>query len=490
MAKPHFNYVKTFGERLIRLADLFVKAVLFLVLPSLVLVLMLTYTLGQNFVSNLLFTLGLVYLTGGFVLLGIKMWELYDNKFILFKRGQWKSQPIMKRIFYKVCIPKGFNKKPEDLIGLYCDMRNLIGGLRTRHEMYNLGKWYYDWVFDIIIKGGKAEMYMSFNLKRKDFVLKTFKARFPEIKLVETYDPYEKWPKKWVIGKTKLGPFSDLHAFDFATANNGPFPICEPNDVFGNPMGEFLEALCEFHPQETMTVLQYVFRPFPTDPFDEKWRKELAEFKKGMLERSVVFNMKDVDGSEKVGATGDLVTDTQKKIINDCENKLNQSHFRAHCKMMVFFPKGKSFLGTLAEKLFKAYAGQIGGDVNSIVKDWYTSTDRFFFKAEGSIIDDGFIGPFMDRFYHPKETAYRKVLQYESLPDRDPDVSHDSMTFVISINSACSLFHWPNFSIFPEEFENKNTPQIPPINIERVHNLEPIRTDVSNLDKLKSLKLQ
>lgn len=450
------QYIKTTGEKLIRQFDLVVKIILFFILPAIVLYFLIIIRVpSDNFVLNLLYYFGVVYVAGGFLVLGLKMIELYDDGFVNFKRRQWKQNPILKRVFYKVCIPEGFSKTPADMAALYYDMTHLNGGLRTKHEIYNLGRWYYDWSFDIIVRNGKAEIYTSFPFKRTDFIMKTFKSKFPEIKLVQTIDPYTYWPKKWEPGKTNLGKYAGFSGFNFQLASQGPENIAYGYDLGENsPITELLESFCKFDPNNTMIIWQYVFRPYPVpDSKQSKWEKAIEEKKAEILGKSTKFKYTNEEGKIVTGTTGDLVAEKMKTYINKLETKVSEPHFKCSLKLMVFYPKGKKYYATVIEKMAKAFAGQIA-DNNIIKKNWFTSNDRMFLGTKNGIFDS-ILGPIMDKIYHSKEIIYRSKVLFEELATRDPDISNDSSEFMLSVPELCAFWHFPQMPIFAEEIEKK-----------------------------------
>jgi hypothetical protein len=433
---------KPFDEKLLGIANPVMLFCLFLIFPFLVAVLLFRANLGSNFFYNLVIYIGISYVFGGFVIFGIKMWEFWDNKFVLFKRARWKSDPILRKVYYKVVVPPNFERTPAEMYYYFADMQNWINGKRTKFDVYAKGKWYYDWAFDIIIRRGKPEMYMSFPFKRLDFVMKVLKSHYPEIKLIETTDPYEKWPKNWESGKTKLGPYKNFHAWDYKLWNSGLYPLGNPSNLSGNPLGSFLDTLCKFDP-ETMFVLQYVFRPFPNLKWEE-WTKELEEVRKELLIHNTSFEVTDSKGDIKVGAQGDLVSERNKRIVEACESKLGEGHFRVHVRLMTFYPENKGYYGKIIEKIAK----------NFLMKAQETSTDRAFLESKWPMLD-GIIGPFMNRFYFFKEQIYRGKIQYSSLADRDPDVAWDSMDMLIDSQSMATMFHWPKLpnGVFMDEWE-------------------------------------
>ena len=456
---------KPFDEQLMGIFNPLLLFCLFFFFPLIVLVLLFKINPGTKFFPNLIFYMGISYICGGFIFFGTKMWELWDNKFVLFKRARWKSDPILRTVYYKVVVPPNFDRSLEDMYFYFGDMGNIINGKRTKFDMYNFGKWYYDWNFDVIVRKGKPEMYMSFPYKRLDFVMKVLKSHYSEIKLIETTDPYEKWPKDWIPGKTKLGPYTDFHAWDYKLFNSGLYPLGDSTKMSNNPLGSLLDTFCKFDP-DTMFVLQYVFRSFPNVKFDE-WNQELEGFRKNLLINNASFEVTDSKGEVKIGAQGDLMSERNKRIIEACENKLSDYHYRTHVRLLIFYPKNKGYYGKIIEKIAKVYFGGIGGDKNFLLKASETSTDRSFSESKWPILD-GIIGPLMNRFYFFKERIYRGKLQYAGMLDRDPDVAWDSMDMLIDAKSMAAMFHWPKLpdGIFMDEWEKIQKDVIKPRTID------------------------
>ena len=110
---------------------------------------------------------------------------------------------------------------------------------------------------------------------------------------------------------------------------------------------------------------------------------------------------------------------------------------------LVFHPKGKGFFGPVLEKVFKSYAGHIGRG-NSIIKNWFTATDRRFYKLKGFLsYFESFLSPIIDKMYHAKEVEFRRKMIYADQFSRDPDVSNNSIEFMIDVFSLSTLLHIP-----------------------------------------------
>lgn len=445
---------KSLGVKLVRLFNSFFPVIIFAVFPILVLFLLFLNFYPDDFASRLIYMIGVVFVLGGFLPMGIKIWELIDDKYINLMKGYWRSEEIMRLITYKVIIPKDFKHPVSDMKRFFYDLYPMNGSIRTKYEQYTEGADYYDLTFDIIIRGGRAEMYLSFPFKRKDMVEKAFQTLFPEITLIETTDPYKNWPKKWVKGVGVPG-YKDMQAYDFELGGKDVFPFGNPSwfgsspDELEWPLGELIENLKNYDPKATI-VLQYIFRSFE-NVYYERWLKDLEEVKSEMLERSTKFKVTE-DGHTRMATTGDLVTTKQKEIVDACESRIADAQYRCHFRFVLFYPPGKEFYGAVMDKFLKMYSGMFYYK-NGIVKNWYTATDRYFLKSKFTFLD-GLIGPLMNKFYHAKETEYRKIMHYFGLLNRKIDTSNDSMKFLIDVPSLSSMFHFPGKIGIFEELQN------------------------------------
>jgi hypothetical protein len=457
MSENYKDTYKSFGLQLIKIFYIGFLFVNFFVLPAIVLSLVIFVIRYDNFINGLLFYLCIVYLAGGFVILTAKFWEFWDDQYILHMRAKWKSSPLMKNAFFKMVIPKDFARDPSDMYGLLSELWGLNSGLRGHYEIYSLGKWYYDFAFDIIIRQKKVEMYFCSAKKRQDIFLKAFHARYPEITMVECEDPYKHWPKDWVEGQGVPG-YKTFQGWDYQLAAPDMYPLGDPAKLPGNPMTELLETIQNYDPNSTV-ILQYNFRPYP-NVHEDRWWKNLEKAKSEELAKSTFFEVKDIEtGRMRTATTGDLVTQNQKDGFDAITTKINDGQIRSHLRLMIFHPEGKDWYGAIYHRFLKAYAGQISGSNQIISKNWFTSTDRFFIASDTPIFDN-ILGPILNKFYHPKEVEWRRKCLYSGLLSRDVDISQDSMQFMLSISSACSLFHLPtNLGVFTEELEKKNLPQ-------------------------------
>jgi hypothetical protein len=401
-----------------------------------------------NFFSLLWYSLALVYGTTGFFFLGLKFWEFWDFKFVIFKRGIWKSSPVMRKVCYKILPAKDSNYNVIDMYPAWNQIRTVLDHTRTKYEKYVLGKWYYDIAFDIIIRNGKPEFYIQFPLKFKDIVFAAFLNNFPGIRLLESEDPYKHWPKKWSPGQ-KIGPYKDFYATNIGLANSDMYPLRDPASYSAGetPLGNLISKFLELDPQTTI-ILQYVIRPFGTEGKMPKWEKELNAYKKEVFEKSGSLEVSQKDSTAN-NLSGELITDVSRRTINAVENKFNESHFRTGFKIFVFYPQGKSYYIKNIEKIFKSYCGQTASDMQIMEKKWRTATNLSFQKLNEGLLDN-VVGPIMDRFYYTKHSIYRKKVQYQGLLGRSLDVSWDSGQFFLDSQSISSWLHVPNINFFPD----------------------------------------
>lgn len=442
----------------------------YLVLPVLILILLILELppLEADFGQKIIYSFGLVYVLGGFFIISTKAWEFWDDRFLDFMKNRWKANPVMRRVFYKVVIPKDFPHGAADMIGFFYGIHPMNGGIRSMYERYSSGRDYYDFAFDFIIRGGKVELYICFNYKRQDMVFKAIHSKFPEIKLIETQDPYKNWPRTWEEGVGVPG-YKDFKAHDYGFAADDIYPIANAGN-FGDstPLSELLESLKNYDPKSTI-ILQYIVRSFDGIHYN-RWLEELSAIRASVFERSTKFKVNE-NGETRTATTGDLVTEKQKNNVNQMEERISDAQYRTHLRFMIFYPEGKSYYGPVMEKFMKIFSYSTAGQ-NLISKDWFTATDRTFLNSKLPFLD-GIIGPFMDRFYHTKENIYRKKMHYFGLLNRKLDVTHPSTEFMLDVPGLSTLVHFPkDIGVF-EEYLEPVQPETPP----------EIKTDKPDLDK-------
>jgi hypothetical protein len=466
------------NSRLTELTGFVINVIQFLILPSIAILFLFRIKVESgNFASTFSYFMLIVYVFGGFILLGIKVMELWESKYVIFFRNRWRNRDGMEKQFYKVCLPEGFDKVPSNMDNFYQLLTKLNGGIRTNYEIFE-GKWYYEFSFDVIIRNKSLEIYIVFPKKREDVIFKAFKDNYPEIKLVRTEDPYSQWPKKWQTGVTKVGPYSNFVGYDLGLDSTGPLPILPSSALTGSSLTDFYNSLMDFDPQ-TMFVLQYTYLPYSIDGVVERWEDDMKSIKGEYLAKSTTYTYTNAKGKKVTGTTGDLVSKNQKKMINDCEDKFRQDHFKTHFRFMVFYPTGKYNLVSASERLVKAFCGSIWA-YNGIKKNWFTANDRFFITDNKNLFNS-IRGPFMNKHYHIKEIEYRSKVLMESLRGRALDVSHPSDEFLLEIPGCSSLFHFPHIQTFPEEFGGENN--------KKSNTLEVNPTPTQNLPKLETKKL-
>lgn len=467
---------KSFGVTIIKLFNWVLLVTEYFILPLLVLLALIFTRPASDFVSRLIYAFGIVYVAGGSFVISTKWWEIWDDSFISMMKKKWRMGPIMKRIFYKVVIPKNFTKVPADMSKLYYDLWNLNSGQRTRYEVYTEGNWYYDIVFDFIIRGGKVELYASFVYKRKDLVLESFKNRFPEIKLVECDDPFKNWPKNWKKGVGVPG-YKNFEGANYGFGAPDILPLAEPDwfsDPASWPLGELLNSLKDYDPLATVT-LQFVLSPYDTIHY-ARWSRELEQMKSEYLQKSTGFKV-DIGEGASMATSGELVSDRQKTRINRIENRINDNQYKMNIKLLIFYPEGKEFYVPVMEKFMKTYGGATAG-AQILVKDENYSTDRGFLQSKYPFMD-GIIGPIMESVYFRKEAEYRKQCLYEGLLSREGDVSHSSGGFMVDVPRLGSILHFPgNVHIFEELTNESIEKQI----------LEAQAANASSFEKLQQLR--
>jgi hypothetical protein len=438
----------SFAERIIDVFNVALRFVLMGVLPVIGFGVMVFTRPDGSFFSLLWYCLTVVYCMGGFFFLGIKIWEVWDWKFVIFKRGIWKGSPVMRKVFYKIIVPTGSDYNVIDMYPAWNQLRTILDHTRTKYEKYVLGKWYYDMAFDIMIRNGKPEMYMQFPLKYKDVVFAAFLNNFPGIQLVESEDPYKRWPRKWRPG-SKLGPYTNFYATNYGLASSDLYPLRDPATYTDGetPLGNLIHKFLELDPQITV-ILQCVVRPFGEETKMPIWQQQLQDYKHETYERSGMGTDHDTDNNQQA-VPNKLISQVSERIINSIESKFTESHFRVGFKLFVFYPPQRTYYIKNIDKIFKTYCGQIASDHQMLEKKWPTATDYTFRKINNGLFDN-ILGPILDRYYYTPRSVYRKTVQYDGLLGRSLDVSWDSQQFFLDAQSISTLFHVPNMLFFPD----------------------------------------
>ncbi len=435
------NIAKTDIEFTEKLIKNFIPILLifgYIILPFLVISVMVNSSPDfNNFFNRLFYSFGLAYLFGGFFLITTKLWAYWDESLINFKIGQWATGPGMEKVFYKIIVPKEYNKPPEAMKAIFEEFWGLNNGIiRTRYEMLNFGKAYYNINFDIMIKNGKTEIYFSFNKKRKEFILKAMQNRFPEIKLVETNDPFVGIDMFWEPGKKIFGNYKKVLAYDLEIKNPAFIPLRDASTLKGNPFTELITSIEKFEPDDNVFIMQFILRPFDTT-YKNQWTDE--------------YNKKK---DQEYGGEQKLVTEKTANSLLAVENKIKDKHYRCRIKLMFFIPDKKDHYPVIIEKFLRVYFLQTGGG-QILQRDDESANDRGFSPVPGLEFLDGILAPIMNSLYFAKENIYRTKMHIEGLVKRSLNISHDPSTLMLSVLELSSLFHFPvNHGIFTEEIKN------------------------------------
>jgi len=428
------SFPRTQGEQLVRA---FIPGVLFLVfaiLPLLgVVFLVTTFNFSQNFIFRLFYSIILAFCAGGFFVLGMNLWMTLDEFLINYMKEKWKSGPLLKKATFKVIIPEGSNIPVNSLVKFYKDLSPINPDSRNNYEKYYEGKSFYDVIYDYILEDGKVQMYITTLIKRKQLIESAFKKNFPEIQLLEVENPYAKWPKKWDERGDFFKDYGGMESADYQLLSKSPpfFTLGDPTWYAdsANPLSNLFNSMLELDPKNKI-IWQLVVRKTGHVDYNQ-WELDLAKMKSDTLSSNSQFS-----SGSNIMSTGDLITQDQKDFFNYLDATLADITYQCRLKLVVFYPPGKSFYNGMIEKMVKSYSLEIKYG-NTIEKDWFTSTNRFFLR-NGFL--DTIVGPLANRFYHIKEIEFRRKAQYSGLLMQHLDMSHDNRAnFVLGVHSLATL---------------------------------------------------
>jgi hypothetical protein len=416
--------------------------VIFFGLLPITAVIFLFITPENNFLGGVFEGFWLTALLGGSFFLGLKVWEIFDVKFIVFKKRQWRKRPGKGRIFFKITYPPDVNPSLANMTSFLGSLHAFFPGVRTKADTYNFGKGYYDFSFDFFIRQQKVDIFMAIPEEKCNILNTAFSTYYPQISFTRCDDPYKNWPETWSFSKG-LGKFKDLFGTDFKLDQSGPYPLADPDTLSNNPnpISKLLYSYMDNDP-EALIIMQYLVRPYENSK-EKDWTKVLEDKKKEVLKKNSMFVSKDEKGKSFEASSTNLITDTQREIFGQCDAKLNQAHYKSHLRLVAFYEKDKKYVGDLTESDFKVFQGDTSGYLQKLEKNHPSSTNVKFYKSAFEFLDS-IIEPFMEKWYYEKEREYRKRVMYKSLIGRDLDAPTDSGEMLIDTRSLASILHFPD----------------------------------------------
>ncbi len=390
----------------------------------------------SNPFSKFLFWFFVTIVVGGFAILGMKLWEAWDEKYTNIMKGKYYGLERNKNINFELLIPEDNNYPGANLVGFAFFFKNSFRSINIdRSNLYMEGKWHSNLAFDFIIEKGKIRVFVRFPKKKYSQMIEGFARFFPRVKFMPCEDPYKNYPQ-WSEDMSIDG--YDAHCgfnFGFQVHAAEPLDTAPPDTGSSGPFEKMMRYLRDNLKNER-THVQYVFRSNKDCGHD--FPEEYQKFRETIFER---FAPKGVGGTDfdKGHPQGlEVFVPQDERDFMQAYNFKAYGHPKAQTSLKFFALCKKSDLGFTENTLDKAarvFYGNTSTQNQGMEKKYITATDQHYFDLKNyqpeanpiydcywfpnSLPLEMFLEPYYEKYYYPNENRYRRYTMYTTLLKRD-----------------------------------------------------------------------
>jgi hypothetical protein len=397
-----------------------------------------------DFIWSLLTGLVQVMICGGFLILGLKYYEWYDDRFVTRKITQWIAK--QNYVTYRILVPPDVNLPISEMQSFF-DEAHIVSGNRSQDEIYSQGAGFFDIVLDIIGHDGQMGYYITMEKSRLDLAMGFLKNYYPNIELKPCRHPFKSWPKEWWDQDGLGNGLRNYKGSEVAPAKNDLHPLRNWKKFYNpsgalvsDPMGLLMGTVKNI-PENAYLVIQYIFRPHPDAQAKRTkgWEVAIQKLRKQFIENNIV---------EKSGTTVQVLTEEEEEILQNAQVKMKSKQFKTKLRWLLVYDKRKSSIqeGSI-KKGIAAYYQELSTGVQSLKDAITTSTDARYPGGRFGPFD-GLVGDWMNKIYWTTgERSYRMKRLYSSIINQGLDMGEDSSSFFLDPGSMASLFHFPQQKI-------------------------------------------
>ncbi len=400
------------------------KLLLIVALPLMLFFWLILYSLRvESIFQQLIFTIGLVYILGGFYIFGVKIME------ILFRSSEIKAMQFTS--FWEVSSSLKFHLKddfdPEQIKQLWQFIsQNLDLEDVQSSQCENIISQ------EVIIRNGEIEWYLSMPKQMSGKVYKYVNQNLDSLKVTKTIDPLFKWPQNWSknIG---LGPYKEFFASSYELSGSNLYPLIDPETLTGDlPFSSFGKDIIGLDKDMTV-VVQSIFVPVSLENYIDSWNNQILDLQDSDSQVLVDSDPKDIKSVT-------LQESENKHVLEISQEKILKPHFQTHLRLAVFYLKGKKSELHLVEKYFNEFLKKLSTGYQHFSKVKESATN-YTYKGNDFAISANFITPFLHKFYQPKSQIRIQKIQYWALRHRGLDVPIDTSDSILDIDSVATLVH-------------------------------------------------
>jgi hypothetical protein len=390
--------------------------------------------------SKIIFWLFVVYSVMGFWVVFIKLYEYWEESFVIFQRGKYNSKTSQKPITLELHIPTNYQYNPRTLVSFFFYMGNAFKTTNvTKQVQYNYGRWFGNMAFDMITHKGEVHVYATFPRKKYNETIEMFKRFFPEVGLEEVPDPYKEWPRKWDSSAGVEG-FKEFVGFNVGNSQTNMLPG-DWNlglSVTNMPMDMMIRACRDIFPDQKI-IFQQLFRFNPKNAIGgPAGQEEFAKLRQEVFDK---YAPNKESGGKDSHAFEALMPHSVVKAMDNIANHLELAYPAYAFRIMALCTDQKMANNVIQklEKLARVYEGNVadGFFCNSIDIKYITSThqeysstnaihpkfkavyDTYYYPTMFGPQAEAFIAPMYEKYYYPNENRYRVAVNYSTMVKRD-----------------------------------------------------------------------
>ncbi|MEM1312582.1 MAG: hypothetical protein AAGF07_03920 [Patescibacteria group bacterium] len=418
-----------------------------------------------DFIWSLLVGFSQVLIVGGFLIVGLKYYEWYDDRYANRKIARWSNK--QEYLTIRILFPEDINLPISEMQSFFEDA-NVIGSSPSKKELYSQGSSFYNIVIDIIANNGQLGYFLTAERSKMDLVTVFFKNVYPDIDLLSCEHPFKSWPKEWWDREGLGGSLRNYKGSEVAPDDSDLHPLRKWQDFYDNnghlvsdPISLITDTSGEI-PENAFLVLQYIFKPHALN-YNQKvkeWELDIKKIRKKFIEN------KDI---EKSGNTIQSLTKEEERILQEAQQKMKSKQFKTKLRWLLIYDKRKSsFDADKYKKIISAYYQELSTDVQSLNNTLSTNTDAKYIGGKFGLLD-GLIGGWINTIYWSSgERSYRMKRLYKSIVSQSFEMGDSQSCFYLDTQSIASLFHFPQVKEKSKLNKNYYNPQTQPIKAQSV----------------------
>ena len=428
---------------------------------------------ADGFLSKLILHLSLVTFFGGFWILWILFWAMWDEAYIELMFVKSDLIPSNGYFTLEIIIPEGFDYDTQNVISFMFYIKNAFRSNDiTLNNMLQFGKFDTTLTFDFVIKDKKLKIYTTIARKKYTQLIEGMIRLFPGLIINLVDDPYKGWPAEWKEG-SMVGSNTEFAGYAFGLRADGFHPFYKlsniPKKANWSSLDNFLRNAKDSIRNNEIVVMQYVFMASKYGLPNEEYQTNYNQWRQKLYNRYTPKR----SGKKEGEAFGALLP--QKEILKNQAYyyRATQVLLQTSIKVGAFCTTDRlNYIENLIEKLGDIYSGdnsRVGRQRpekkhiiatnqkyfrhQNKVPEFEYIYDRFIYPSKNAnTVGDQFFGPFYEKYFYPNENRWRKKANYKSMIYREIASPWNGYEFYVDPIAGAGIFQFPVSAYNPNSY--------------------------------------